>query len=222
MQYVLKRANRSSSIKVRVDVNGEVVVSAPRFVSKKQIDSFVERSKPWIEHQTQRMKLRATANPTLNFDEGVLSYLGQLYYLRFDSIGPEKIRFEKGVCFVTPVTFNQIDIPKTLVTWLKTQAERELVTRTHRWAQTMNVRFGTIRFGQQISRWGSCTSEGNLRFNWRLIHFSPDVIDYVVIHELAHTVHHDHSDRFWNLVEQYCPRYKELRRFLKRQVIALI
>jgi len=221
MEYVLKRVARARAIRISLGHDAQVVVTAPRFALKMMIDAFVSQNQAWIERQQQRLKLRQTANPSLNWDEGVISYLGRLYKIEFCMDGNEKVRFEAGKCLVKPVTLNKADIKKTLLSWLKIQAEKHILNQTRYWAEKMEVKYGGVRFGQQSSRWGSCSGENNLRFNWRLIHFPAEVIDYVVIHELSHTVHHDHSDRFWNLVAKHCPTWKQERTFLKRQAIGI-
>jgi hypothetical protein len=219
MEYVLRRTSRSRAIRISLNHEGEVIVTAPKFVLGFMIEQFVKQNEPWITRQQQRLVLKKSVSPTLNWEEGVISYIGTLYYIKFRDSGG-KVSFENGVCWVHPVTSLESDVKTTLLRWLKMYAEKDIATRTNEWAKTMGVKFGSVRFGQQVSRWGSCTGEGNLRFNWRLIHFPSDVIDYVVIHELSHTVHHDHSDRFWSLVEKYCPSWKEQRKYLKRQMVS--
>jgi len=83
------------------------------------------------------------------------------------------------------------------------KAARVLLTeRTHHYANRYGFRYGTIRIRNQKSRWGSCTKAGNLSFNFRLLYLPPELRDYVVMHELCHTVEHNHSTRFWDLVRQ--------------------
>ena len=83
------------------------------------------------------------------------------------------------------------------------------------YAGIMQVTFGTITVRDQKTRWGSCSAKGNLNFNWRLILAPEPVLDYVVIHELAHRKEMNHSERFWNLVETVMPDYRNQRRWLK-------
>jgi hypothetical protein len=80
----------------------------------------------------------------------------------------------------------------------------------------MGVKFGRIRVKNQRTLWGSCTPDGNLNFNWRLTLAPPEVLDYVVIHELAHRAEMNHSPRFWAIVERHCPEQKERRRWLRK------
>ncbi len=221
MDYTLKRNNRSRSIKISLSHDGQVVVSAPRFVPKNIIAAFVNRQIPWIERQQQKLSLKKMANPTFNWDDKIISIYGTLYSIIFAPDQSEKVTLLKGNCMVHPVTGSENDVRKTLLLWLKREAENYILNQVQRSAKIMNTDFGSVRFGQQKSRWGSCTGKNDLSFNWRLIHFPKEVIDYVIVHELAHTKHHNHSASFWELVGAYCPHWKQQRNFLKRQVVLL-
>ena len=87
--------------------------------------------------------------------------------------------------------------------------------RVSHYARMLGVTYGKISIRDQKTRWGSCSSEGNLSFNWRLILAPPDVLDYVVIHELCHRKEMNHSKEFWALVESLMPEYKERRKWLR-------
>lgn len=100
--------------------------------------------------------------------------------------------------------------------FLKGTAEKYITPRTHELAKKMTITFNRLSYKAQKTRWGSCSSLGNINFNWRLIYFTPEVIDYVIIHELAHRQHMNHSDAFWNVVKIYDPEYRKHRGTLKR------
>lgn len=110
---------------------------------------------------------------------------------------------------------------KALERFLKSTAQVYVIKRTEQLAEKMNVTFKNITLREQSSRWGSCSSAGNLNFNWRLVHAEPNIIDYVIVHELAHRVHMDHSRSFWALVAKFDPEYQIHRGWLKRQGHAL-
>ena len=87
--------------------------------------------------------------------------------------------------------------------------------RVSHYAHILGVTYGKISIRDQKTRWGSCSSEGNLSFNWRLILAPPNVLDYVVVHELCHRKEMNHSHEFWALVESIMPNYKEYRKWLR-------
>lgn len=104
----------------------------------------------------------------------------------------------------------------TLERHLRKRFSDHVTRRTEHLARAMGLQYGRIAVRGQKSRWGSCSRAGNLNFNWRLIFTSPEMIDYVVIHELSHLVHHNHSRDFYDLVKKYCPDYKRLRQILQK------
>lgn len=96
----------------------------------------------------------------------------------------------------------------------KREAIKIITERTDFWARQMQLFPKDLKFREQKTRWGSCSSRGSLNFNWRLVVFKPEIIDYVIIHELAHLQHMNHSAAFWSLVEKHCPAYEALSKEL--------
>lgn len=94
-------------------------------------------------------------------------------------------------------------------------AKQIIPERVAYYAKIMNVTYGRITIREQKTRWGSCSSSGNLNFNWKLILMSGEVMDYVVVHELAHRKEMNHSEAFWKIVESVLPDYRERRKQLK-------
>lgn len=95
------------------------------------------------------------------------------------------------------------------------QAADILAERTAYWAGRMGVDYGRITIREQVTRWGSCSSKGNLNYNWKLIRVPEELLDYVVVHELAHRREMNHSRQFWEIVEQVLPDYRQRRKALK-------
>lgn len=99
--------------------------------------------------------------------------------------------------------------------WIRTEGAEKFQQRIDAWSERMNVTYGRITIRDQKTRWGSCSSRGNLNFNWRLLLMPEAIMDYVVVHELAHRQEMNHSAAFWQIVETYLPDYRERRQWLK-------
>ena len=107
------------------------------------------------------------------------------------------------------------EIKRRLVEWYKKEARTKYKERVERYRKKLGVTYNKIYIRDQKTRWGSCSNKGNLNFNWRLIMASPSILDYIVVHELAHLVHANHGDDFWKLVESVIPDYREKREWLR-------
>jgi predicted metal-dependent hydrolase len=110
-----------------------------------------------------------------------------------------------------------IDIKAVLAGWYREMARRVLTEKASHWAAVCGVEFNTIRIKDQKSRWGSCSAKKNLNFNWRIMMAPEWVADYLVIHELCHLRHMDHSADFWALVRAVCPESDEAKRWLRER-----
>lgn len=97
--------------------------------------------------------------------------------------------------------------------------KNKFADRVSYFAEIMNVTFGRITIRNQKTRWGSCSTKGNLNFNYQLYYLPDELLDYVVVHELSHRRHMDHSKEFWTEVEKYCPNYRKLRKNLKKYTL---
>ncbi len=105
---------------------------------------------------------------------------------------------------------------------LKKKARERLTELTEHWAGRMGISYGRISIRGQKTRWGSCSSKGNLNYNYLLMLCPDEVAEYVVIHELCHRIHMNHSKRFWEKIEEFCPNYRQARKWLKQNGNSLI
>lgn len=105
---------------------------------------------------------------------------------------------------------------------LKKEARERLTELTEYWAGRMGISYGRISIRGQKTRWGSCSSKGNLNYNYLLLLCPDEVAEYVVIHELCHRIHMNHSKRFWEKIEEFCPNYRQARKWLKQNGNSLI
>lgn len=218
MDYQLKRNSKSSRLSISLKTNGEIIVTAPKLIPKFFIDKFVKDNQTWIKKQKQKIK-----NKLKFIDEKSIYIFGKKYSIEFkETLGPSKVTTRANKLTIElhkttqPNNFNPNNPPTVLTRFLKNTAQHYILNRTNLLANKMNLTYKKISFKTQKTRWGSCSSAGNLNFNLKLIHFEPKIIDYVIIHELSHLEHMNHSKNFWQLVEKYDPEYRLNRGWLKR------
>ena len=192
-----------------VTAQGKLVVTSPRGTPPAQISQALARHHNWI---VQKAAERREAWSRLR--EGMVYYLGRPYPLaaagrqRQPGAPPgEEIR-------------ELPDLPAgggpALRDWLNRRAAADIQGRLARYAPALGVKARPLELAQWKRRWGECHPDGRLRFNWRLIMLPPEIIDYVVVHELAHLRVPGHNPRFWGQVAAILPDYRERRQWLNR------
>lgn len=172
MTYQLIRSNRKT-VSLEITPAGEILVRAPQFMSKADIDGFVLSKSDWLEKHLQK---RQRALDTLQ---------------------------EQG-------RFTKTEIHKMADLALKV-----IPQKVEYYARLLGVTYGRITIRNQKTRWGSCTSNGNLNFNCLLMMTPEEILDYVVVHELCHRKEMNHSAKFWAQVEKVLPDYRARRKWLK-------
>ena len=199
--------SRRKSISITVNEKGQLIVRAPLRCDEARIIAFVEKKSEWIEKQTARMKENLKLLPSDNLDGYTFSFKGDKIRIIPDG---ESIRLEQDRLYI-PTTAKE----KEICNWLRKQAKSVFLETTVRWAEKMNCAFDSVSVSNAKTRWGSCTFDNKIRLTFRLIYAPQEIIDYVVIHELAHTKYKNHGKLFWDMVERYCPDYKSRRKWLK-------
>jgi hypothetical protein len=208
---IIRSKRRSLALQVQPD--GSLVVRAPHFLKDSRIQQFIDQKKEWIEKATQKVKQRSEQLRFHSFEEGELFlYLGHEYplHLAEDMFG--KFLFEDRFIL------SQKHRPKArriIEKWYREEAFMVFTKRCQYFAGLMGVKYRSLSLSSAKSRWGCCTPHGTLRFCWRLVMAPMDIIDYVVVHELAHLKHLDHSARFWQLVREILPNYEVPKNWLK-------
>lgn len=213
--YTRKHNSRSTRISIAIK-NGAVVVTAPKLIPKLIIDAFVSKNREWIEKNLQKSAKKLSVETTDSVLVFGKTYKKIILDREAQSKAPKPVEITGTKIVITPVSQTLESTKKTLDRWLKQTAEKYIVPRTHQLGTKMNTKFASIALKQQSTRWGSCSSRGNLNFNWRLVHYPTAIIDYVIIHELAHRTHMHHQASFWALVAKYDPNYKQHINWLKR------
>jgi predicted metal-dependent hydrolase len=205
---------RRKSVAIVVERDGSLTVRAPLRMAEKLIRSFVESHKGWIEKNQERVRAFPTNVPKQYLEGDMFLYLGQSFPL---SLVPEQrpsLSFN-GTTFRLALSA-QPKGEEAFTHWYKAQAKSLFFERVQVFAVSHNFRYQKIRISSARTRWGSCSARGTLSFTYRLIMAPPEVVDYVVLHELVHTQVGNHSQKFWNRVEELMPDFKQRRAWLKK------
>ena len=224
--YALTRARRRS-IGFTVGPDG-LSVRAPSWVTLTAVDAALRDKSDWILRklgEARERQQRQEGGRITWADGAVLPYLGEPLTVALD---PAHGFAGKGGALVEaaglrrlhiglPHSANAAQIRDAVQAWLMRDARRYFTERLDHFAPLLGVRWASLRLSSANTRWGSAKADGSIRLNWRLLHYRPAIIDYVVAHELAHLRVMDHSPRFWDTVATVVPDYAQLRGHLRDQ-----
>jgi predicted metal-dependent hydrolase len=219
---IVRRSKRTKSASIRIK-EASTTITVPTWVSRSDINALITEKSHWINKQLSEQR-KAIKLSKRDFIEGEsFFYRGQPLTLTIQQAKQESVII--GNNRLTLYLKNQESSTKSrqdlIQKRFQTLAQQHLIERTRHYAEIVGVTFSDIRVKTYKSRWGSCSSLGLISYNWKIIIAPDSVIDYIVIHELCHLVEHNHSTRFWALVEQFQPHYKQQRDWLRKNGLQL-
>ena len=228
--YEERKSTRSKRISIRVTPD-KVRVSAPARSSKREIQAFIDKNRDWILKNW--LKLQETVvKPIRHYETGdAIPHLGQNLEIRIQETPRKTVsaRYEKesglliiGIPLGVSGERKQEVVREIIEKWLKERARTLFLQKLDSWSELMGVKYNQFRLKEQKTRWGSCSSLGNINLNWRAIMAPEPVIDYLVIHELSHLIRMDHSQKFWDTVTRFCPNHGVQREWLRKNGQALV
>lgn len=209
LKYRLRVSQRRRTVGLTVTDTGELVVHAPNGLSQKAIHRVIAKNLAWINRkQAERREAWARLEP------GKVYYRGEPLILRLSPPGPAEVCLAEGVLLVHPGT-TPGELWPLLLAWYRREAESLLTRSVQHFAPRMGLAAPPLEVRDWRRRWGECHPKGRVRFNWRLV-LLPEILDYVVVHELAHLLVPGHPPRFWQAVEKFLPDFATRRRWLQR------
>ena len=211
--FVVKHNPRARRYILRLNQQGQAQVTIPRFGSAAEAFRFVDRNKSWLERQFQRFTSLAKRPVEWTVGSKVL-FRGQL--MNIEAGLDENHRAVRLSSEVIKVAEPQADLRPAIERYLWALAARELPPKVMEFAAKHELSVGRISVRNQKSPWGSCSRRRTISLNWRLIQAPPLVVDYIILHELTHLRHMNHSIRFWREVQRVCPDYQSAEHWLKQ------
>ncbi len=210
IKIVIIKSHRRT-ISLHIQNQGELIVKAPLFAPNFFINRFIDKNTDWIEKKMQQIISRKVKNKS-KLDEGEkLLYLGNEYTIIFVKGSQIEIKGDK---ILVPIAA-KFRLDKELNNWIIKQARETITKQVEYYANLMKARYTDLKFSDTKSQWGRCTYDNKLQFSWRLIMAPILVVNYVVVHELAHTVEKNHSKAFWSKVRLFNPSYKQQIKWLR-------
>lgn len=212
--YTLLRQSRKS-IQLAFIAPDHLSIKAPMQVKETFVRELLMKKALWIGKQRQLLEQKALRNVLQN--DSTLYFKGKTLSLKIEvSLKKPSVHLtDNHICVNLYRTYNDDDLKTLLLAWYRQQATIDLKKRSSYWSNKLAVTIKKITLKDQKTRWGSCSSLGNINYNWRIIMAPEETIDYLVIHEVAHRIFLNHSSDFWHLVEKHAPAYRSHKNWLK-------
>ena len=224
IEYSVKRGKRKKTVAINVTPAAQTLVLAPYSLSREKIEKIITNKARWILEKQDYFKRLATLFPEKEFISGEqVLFLGRKYRLKINEVQGENSKEPRVIgrrIFISIGRhLNQKGkkeiIKNILVKWYYAQSAEIISQRVKRYGEQLGITLPDIIIKDQKKRWGSCSNNGVLRFNWKITMAPVSIIDYIVVHELCHLKIKNHSSDFWKRVSFALPDYRERREWLK-------
>ena len=213
--YRVKRSPRSSHARLEIRADTGLTVIVPRSYSLSRVPGIIKDKKRWVKAKLELLSRGKQAYET----DGTCRYLGRTLKVVTTlghHPGVQPVISDDELIFTRdPGDGHAVE------RWLRKQAETKIKEMAEKNALKMGANYKVLRLRTARTRWGSCSPGGTLSFNWKLVMFPPEVMEYVVVHELCHLKEMNHSKSFWALVEMHCPDWRAHRKWLHANEAAL-
>jgi predicted metal-dependent hydrolase len=205
--------SKRKTLALIVKPDGSLIVRAPLRTAERTIREFIETHAEWIDKKRAEALAARTLVPRQYVAGETFLFLGNAYPLEIVKGQKKPLLLEEKFKLAEA---NQANARSVFERWYRAQAKWILDERVNLYANQYGFQYQKIGITSARTRWGSCSPNGSLNFSWRLIMAPMEAVDYVVVHELVHTIFHNHSRRFWKQVEKIMPDYKERRKWLRK------
>jgi predicted metal-dependent hydrolase len=220
--YTLRISSKAKHVRFQVSVEKGLVIVVPKRFSPSKVSSLIEKNRQWIERAFEKAKpFQGPSDPASDSqlpEQISLLALGQTWKVLTsrDDTNPVLIREMPAATLLVQGSIEDAAAwPIALKKWLTLRAKENLIPWLKRVSDETELRYSSVSIRQQRTRWGSCSSRGSISLNARLLFLPPELVTYVLVHELCHTRHLNHSPNFWRLVESYLPDYRRSDRQLR-------
>ncbi len=211
--------NRKMTVGFKINDDTLTVIS-PKRVPKEFLMELIDKRKYWAIERIQKRKQRRSF-----INDNKILFLGKEIEL---SIKENSLLKDGGYCELSnngltvniSKNWSEELLENTIKNWYRNECQKIIEERVLYYSKKYSLSYGKITIKEQKTVWGTCNFKNNLTFNWKVMMFEPDVVDYLVVHELVHTIYKNHSAEYWKKVESILPNYRELNNSLKNPKVS--
>lgn len=223
IEYIIVRSQRAKKVWLKVEDEEGLVVVLPKRKRISTVNEIIWENSKWIKRALERREERLKNSPPPLGQSKIVIYRGKKIDLKVKNIACKKpiIKLKNNTLSVLIPKDSQKSIKEVLLQWMKEKALLLFSRRVEFFASKLGVSYGSISVKNMKTRWGSCSSTKNLSFNLKLLLAPPEVLDYVVAHEVCHLKYPNHSEKFWKLLKKLLPSYQRNREWLRENALIL-
>ena len=203
--------SKRKTLSLTINENAELIIRAPKRLSIEKIQDFINEKENWINRK-KRLIENQIKDVTSNHNK--LLYLGTLFPINVEQNASKELFFTGEEFIANSIEPDSLSL--SIKKWYKNKFKEIALPRVAYIANKHNLMVNQVRIKNQKTMWGSCSSKNNINLNYLLLMAPMGVIDYVIVHELVHTIHRNHSTDFWDSVESIMPEFQEHKRWLKK------
>jgi predicted metal-dependent hydrolase len=203
--------SKRKTLSLTINENAELIIRAPKRLSIEKIQDFINEKENWINRK-KRLIENQIKDVTSNHNK--LLYLGNLFPINVEQNASKELFFTGEEFIANSIEPDSLSL--SIKKWYKNKFKEIALPRVAYFANKHNLMVNQVRIKNQKTMWGSCSSKNNINLNYLLLMAPMGVIDYVIVHELVHTIHRNHSNDFWDSVESIMPEFQEHKRWLKK------
>ena len=219
VEYEVRHSAEASEPRIDVDIHGVTVVVPED--DDVQHAELLKKNAAWVVDQQRKYDAYREQVPDRSFEAGErFPFLGEERELVIEPL--QKHEVDEASIRLRKSAVEQSSVKKVLENFYRSRAREYLTDRTDHYTERMGVEYEKLELRNQRTRWGSCSTGGTISLNWRLIMAPPDIVDYLVVHELAHLTEQHHGREFWQLVYEYVPDYKKKAEWLDQNSAKLV
>ena len=203
--------SKRKTLSLTINENAELIIRAPKRLSIEKIQDFINEKENWIN---RKKRLIENQIKDVASNHNKLMYLGALFPINVEQSEAKELFFTGEEFIANSIEPNSLSL--SIKKWYKNKFKEIALPRVAYFANKHNLMVNQVRIKNQKTMWGSCSSKNNINLNYLLLMAPMGVIDYVIVHELVHTIHRNHSTDFWDSVESIMPEFQEHKRWLKK------